>query len=98
MTDDALPLLPILTVTPEAGSGRRFTAPNLPLLSDRIYGGQILAQSLASASATLPDARPAHSMHAYFIRGGIPGTPLEYHVDTLSDGRTLAHRRVLAPG
>jgi len=96
MTDDVLPLTSILTVTPEPGSGHRFTAPNLPLLSDRIYGGQILAQSLAAAGQTLPDDRPAHSLHAYFIRGGIPGTPLEYQVDNLSDGRTLAHRRVQA--
>ncbi len=96
MTDDVLPLITLLTLTPEEGSAHRFSASNLPLLSDRIYGGQILAQSVAAAGQTLPDGRPAHSLHAYFIRGGIPGTPLEYQVDNLSDGRTLAHRRVQA--
>lgn len=90
----ASPLIDILTLAPTDGGSDRFTGPSANFLADRIYGGQIVAQSLAAAQATISDARAAHSMHAYFIRGGRPDEPIDYQVDRLSDGRTLAHRRV----
>lgn len=96
MTDVVLPLARILDLTAEEGSKDHFIGPNDQMLPDRIYGGQILAQALKAARLTVEGDRPVHSMHAYFIRGGAPGTPLEYQVERLSDGRTLSHRRVQA--
>jgi len=37
----------------------------------RVFGGQVLGQSLHAAYQAVPQDRSAHSMHAYFI---LPGT------------------------
>jgi acyl-CoA thioesterase II len=37
----------------------------------RLFGGQVVAQALKAAAATVDTARPAHSLHAYFIRPGL---------------------------
>ena len=50
--------------------------------SRRIYGGQVVAQSLAAAYRTV-DGRVCHSMHAYFIRGGDPKIPILLKVERL---------------
>ena len=36
----------------------------------RVYGGQVVAQGLRAAAATVDEDRHVHSLHAYFIRGG----------------------------
>ena len=61
-----------------------------------IFGGQVLAQCLLAANATVDDALMAHSMHAYFLRAGDPTTPIEFDVDPIRDGRSFATRRVVA--
>lgn len=45
-----------------------FTGSSHPMPSGRIYGGQVLAQSLIAAERTLPEDRTVHSMHGYFLR------------------------------
>jgi acyl-CoA thioesterase-2 len=60
----------------------------------RLFGGQVLAQALAAASATV-DALPAHSLHGYFLRPGDPATPVLYTVDRIRDGRSFTTRRVV---
>jgi acyl-CoA thioesterase II len=62
----------------------------------RIFGGQVLAQALMAAARTVPDARPAHSLHGYFLRGGDPRHPVTYAVERIRDGRRLASRTVSA--
>lgn len=62
----------------------------------RIFGGQVLAQSLHAASQTVPEERCAHSMHGYFILAGDPSVPVVYQVDRLRDGGSFATRRVTA--
>lgn len=62
---------------------------------DRIFGGQVLAQGLVAASETV-EARPAHSLHGYFLRPGDPHTPVLYEVDRIRDGRSFTTRRVRA--
>lgn len=61
----------------------------------RIFGGQVIAQALASAYATVED-RLCHSLHAYFIRAGDPGSPVLYQVDRSRDGGSFTTRRVVA--
>lgn len=61
----------------------------------RIFGGQVIAQALASAYATVDD-RLCHSLHAYFIRPGDPGSPVLYQVDRSRDGGSFTTRRVVA--
>ena len=61
----------------------------------RVFGGLVAAQALASACRTVDDGDP-HSLHAYFLRPGKPGTPILYMVDRIRDGRSFTTRRVKA--
>lgn len=62
----------------------------------RVFGGQVLAQALQAAQASITDAKRAHSLHAYFLRGGREGAPIEYRIARDFDGRSFANRRVVA--
>ncbi len=62
----------------------------------RVFGGQVAGQALVAAGRTVPDDRPVHSLHAYFIRPGDPAVPLVYIVDRVRDGRSFTTRRVSA--
>ena len=62
----------------------------------RVFGGQVLAQALQAAQGTVSDGKRAHSLHAYFLRGGREGAPIEYRIERDFDGRSFANRRVVA--
>jgi len=62
----------------------------------RVFGGQVLGQSLHAAYQTVPEDRFAHSMHAYFILAGDVNEPITYEVDTIRDGGSFTTRRVVA--
>jgi len=64
--------------------------------STRIFGGHVIAQSLMAACLTVPQDRPCHSLHAYFLRPGSTSQPVEYHVERSRDGRGFTNRRVTA--
>jgi len=61
----------------------------------RVFGGQVAAQSLMAAGRTVEIGRP-HSLHAYFLRPGDPNVPILYEVDRIRDGRSFTTRRVVA--
>lgn len=61
----------------------------------RIFGGQVIAQSLLAAYATVED-RLCHSLHCYFIRPGDPNIPIIFEVDRSRDGGSFTTRRVIA--
>lgn len=63
--------------------------------SIRVFGGQVIAQSLVAAYRTVED-RACHSLHAYFIRPGDPKLPIVYEVDRSRDGGSFTTRRVIA--
>jgi acyl-CoA thioesterase-2 len=60
----------------------------------RVFGGQVAGQALVAAGRTVPEDRPVHSLHAYFIRPGDPAVPLIYLVERVRDGRSFTTRRV----
>src|SRR5436190_4622774 len=62
---------------------------------ERIYGGQVIAQSLLAAYATVEE-RVCHSLHCYFIRPGDPNIPIIFNVDRSRDGGSFTTRRVVA--
>jgi acyl-CoA thioesterase-2 len=62
----------------------------------RVFGGQVAGQALVAAGRTVPEDRPVHSLHAYFIRPGDPTVPLIYLVERVRDGRSFTTRRVSA--
>ncbi len=76
--------------------GRCWFRGQSPQPQGRIFGGQVLAQCLLAANATVEGPLLAHSMHAYFLRGGDPTIPIEFDVDPIRDGRSFATRRVVA--
>jgi len=61
----------------------------------RIFGGQVIAQSLLAAYGTVED-RVCHSIHCYFIRPGDPTVPIIFEVDRSRDGGSFTTRRVVA--
>lgn len=63
--------------------------------SERVFGGQVLAQALAAAMRTVDD-RAVHSLHAYFLRAGDINAPIVYDVDRARDGSSFSMRRVIA--
>jgi acyl-CoA thioesterase II len=62
----------------------------------RVFGGQVIAQSLVAAQRTIEASRTPHSLHAYFILGGDPTLPIELSVERVRDGRSFSVRRVVA--
>jgi acyl-CoA thioesterase-2 len=62
----------------------------------RVFGGQVLAQSLIAAMRTVADDRTIHSMHGYFLRPGDVAHPITFSVDRLHDGRSFSTRRTHA--
>lgn len=73
-----------------------FRGESLPLPLPRVFGGQVLAQSLNAAERTVDSERHAHSMHGYFLRPGNAAAPIIYDVDPIRDGRSFTTRRVVA--
>lgn len=61
-----------------------------------VFGGQVLGQALMAAMRTVPDERPVHSLHAYFLRPGDVKAPIVYDVDRIRDGSSFTTRRVVA--
>lgn len=70
-----------------------FTCPSYPTPNGRIYGGQVVAQSLLAAQRTVPVDRILHSMHGYFLRPGDTAQGVTIAVDRIHDGRSFATRR-----
>lgn len=61
-----------------------------------LFGGQIVAQSLAAAATSVEQQFRIHSLHAYFIRKGDAEEPIRYDVDRLRNGRNFVTRAVVA--
>jgi acyl-CoA thioesterase-2 len=66
-----------------------------PRRHGRLFGGQVAAQALSAAGKTV-EGRDAHSLHAYFLRGGDPMIPVVFTVDRIRDGSSFTTRRVVA--
>lgn len=62
----------------------------------RVFGGQVLAQSLVAAERTMPEGRGPHSMHGYFLRPGDDTRSITFAVDRIHDGRSFSTRRTQA--
>jgi acyl-CoA thioesterase-2 len=61
-----------------------------------LYGGQVAAQALRAAGATVPPERQPHSLHGYFLRRGRTELPVVFHVDRDRDGGSFSARHVRA--
>ena len=73
-----------------------FRGTNRDIGTGRIFGGQVLAQSLVAAGRTVAEDRPAHSVHGYFMLEGDLGSQVVYFVDRIRDGKSFTTRTVRA--
>lgn len=91
-------MLAVLDLTDTGARTREdiFTAPNQWMAHGRVFGGQVLAQSVIAASRTVPADRALHSVHGYFLRPGAIEIPITLSVDRIHDGRSFATRRTQA--
>ena len=87
-------VLEVLTLEPRGDD--TFVGESLPKPGGRVFGGQVLAQSLLAAGATVPDDRFPHSVHGYFLRAGDITKPITFAVERLRDGRSFSARRTHA--
>jgi acyl-CoA thioesterase II len=62
----------------------------------RVFGGQVLAQSIVAGMRTVGADRMIHSMHGYFLRPGDADQPITFAVERLRDGRSFSARRTHA--
>jgi acyl-CoA thioesterase-2 len=98
---DPDPVASMLAVLDLAQSGARttediFTGVSQKMPLGRVYGGQVLAQSIVAAERTIPDGRSVHSMHGYFLRPGDASKGITFSVDRIHDGRSFSTRRTQA--
>jgi acyl-CoA thioesterase II len=61
-----------------------------------LFGGQVAAQCLLAAAATVEPGRLPHSFHGYFLRAGRSDMPVILEVERDRDGRSFSARRVVA--
>ena len=78
-------------------SETKFIGNNYPASWGRVFGGQVLAQSLNASYETVPKDRIAHSMHGYFILSGDITIPIIYEVDKIRDGNSFTTLYILSP-
>ena len=81
------PMQPSLELEPHGADTFVGTSPDYPW--GRIYGGLVVAQALAAATATVDPEHHVHSLHAYFILGGVPTEPLHKARDLASGSAQL---------
>ena len=87
-------LVSLLTVEPT--DDHHWQANPQPGGVGRVFGGQVIAQALQAAQGTVSDGKIAHSLHAYFLRGGKEGPPIDLRIARDFDGRSFSNRRVVA--
>lgn len=103
MTSEPLPsdratesVLGVLDLEADPASPDVFSGRSLPQPNGRVFGGQVLAQSLLAAGRTLGEDRLPHSLHGYFLRAGDVREPITFAVERLRDGRSFSARRTHA--
>lgn len=91
-----LAVMDLREIEPDEAGQDRFEGDSQWQPHGRVYGGQVLGQTLMAASRTVAPGRPVHSMHGYFLRPGDATQPIQFAVERLRDGRSFTARRVHA--
>lgn len=89
--DQVLDLLEVKRIGPDV-----FVGENPDTHLQRVFGGQVMGQSLAAMYHTVASDRLAHSLMGYFLRPGSTAAPIEYVVTRTRDGGSFSSRRVTA--
>jgi acyl-CoA thioesterase-2 len=96
MPDPVASLVSQLDLDPVGTDQFRSPNPDRVSFGNRVFGGQVAGQALTAATRTVDVDHHPHSLHAYFLRPGQPGVPIDYDVERTRDGRSFTTRRVLA--
>lgn len=80
-------IIEVLHVVPE-GNGT-FRGESIEMITNRVYGGQVLAQILMAGAAAVPE-KQVKSLHVQFARDGVAPEPVRIVVAVLHDGGTYA--------
>jgi acyl-CoA thioesterase-2 len=83
-------LLPCLDVTRDGDDA--YTGANVDMPYYRIFGGQLLAQSIAVAA--VDTGKDVKSIHVVFPREGLTAETVQFRVDRPHDGRSFATRLI----
>jgi acyl-CoA thioesterase-2 len=62
----------------------------------RIFGGEVAAQAVTAAAATVDADRQVHSIHTYYLLPGDTSQPVVYRVVPERDGGSFSNRSVTA--
>ena len=89
--DQVLDLLQVKRIGPDV-----FVGENPATHLQRVFGGQVMGQSLAAMYRTMAEDRLAHSLMGYFLRPGSTSAPIQYAVTRTRDGGSFSTRRVTA--
>lgn len=84
-----------LSLQPVDGDDGLLEGANLDIGYHRVFGGQILAQMIAAASAASPE-KSVKSLTVLFPREGDTAKPIRYRVTKHQDGRTFGTTEVVA--
>lgn len=82
-------------LVPERIERNIFRGDSRDIGTPQVFGGQVLAQALSAAAATVKKGQ-AHSLHAYFLRRGDVDAPIVYQVDYARNGLSFSNRRIVA--
>lgn len=93
---ELLAVLDLRTLPPDERGHDRFSGDSQPQPHGRVFGGQVLGQTVVAAGRTVPPDRLVHSLHAYFLRPGDSAKPITFAVERLRDGQSFTARRVHA--
>ncbi|WP_110948835.1 acyl-CoA thioesterase [Pseudomonas bohemica] len=73
-----------------------FNGSSLTSGAQRVYGGQMLGQSIMAMGQTVPEAHHLHSMQGYFLQPGDVQKTISFNVQPIRDGRNFSTRLLLA--
>lgn len=71
-----------------------FTGGSLPQLRSQVFGGQVVAQAMLAAGASVEDGLVPDSIHVFFLEAARVEESLRFVVDRVRDGRTFMSRSV----
>jgi acyl-CoA thioesterase II len=89
-------LLAFLELRPDGDEPDRWIGRAPDWWGDVLFGGFVLAQAIVAATRHAPDGRRLHSLHGYFLRPVVAGTPISYVVRPIREGRAFTSRHVEA--
>jgi acyl-CoA thioesterase-2 len=69
-----------------------------PAVPARVYGGELAAQAIAAANATVTADRVPHLLQCTYLAAGDPDLPLTHGVTRIRDGRSFSTREVRVHG